>query len=198
MSSIAPEEIQKVPLSTVGQEFYAGIALSFEYLSTERGGEPAIRDLMRVGECRHIGSVELQRWGLEQYLDTALLLMSELVTNAIQHGTGSQVDVRLTCTSSQVKIEVRGGPTKVLRAKTPSPLEEHGRGLLLVDTLADAWGVDAASWVWCTIETVSPRSRPPDADSHQSSPFAGTPTRDMAEPPNWSTPWPGTEAHVEQ
>jgi anti-sigma regulatory factor (Ser/Thr protein kinase) len=198
MSSIAPEEIQKVPLSAVGQEFRAGIALSFEYVRTGRVGEPAIRDLMRVGECRQIGSAELQRWGLEQHLDTALLLLSELVTNAIQHGSGGQVDVRLTCTSSQVKIEVRGGPTNVLQVQTPSLLEEHGRGLLLVDTIADAWGVDAASWVWCTIETVSPRRRPSNADSHQSPRFAGAPTRDMAELPSWSTPRFGTEASVEQ
>ncbi|MEY9997987.1 anti-sigma regulatory factor (Ser/Thr protein kinase) [Streptomyces sp. V4I8] len=110
---------------------------------------------MRVGECRQIGSAELQRWGLEQYVDTALLLLSELVTNAIQHGTGHQVDVRISRTSSEVRIEVRGGPTHRLLARSPSLLAEHGRGLLLVDMIADAWGVDAASWVWCTIETTA-------------------------------------------
>jgi anti-sigma regulatory factor (Ser/Thr protein kinase) len=115
---------------------------------------------MRVGECRQIGGAELQRWGLEQYVDTALLLLSELVTNAIQHGTGRQVDVRLSRTCSEVRIEVRGGPTNVLLARAPSLLAEHGRGLVLVDMIADAWGVDAASWVWCTIETTAARSTP--------------------------------------
>jgi hypothetical protein len=157
MSSIAPEDIQRVLLPAPGQDFCAGVALSFERTNTERAGEPAGRDFMRVGECRQIGSAELERWGLEQYVDSALLLLSELVTNAFQHGTGRQVDVRLSRTSSEVKIEVRGGPTHVLMAQTPSPFEEHGRGLLLIDAIADAWGVDAASWVWCTIKTVSDR-----------------------------------------
>ena len=157
MSSIAPEEIQRDLLPALGQDFCAGVALSFERTHPERVGETASRDLMRVGECRQLGGAELQRWGLGQYVDTALLLLSELVTNAIQHGTGRQVDVRLSRTSSEVRIEVRGGPTQVLMAQTPSPFEEHGRGLLLIEAIADSWGVDAASWVWCTIETVPDR-----------------------------------------
>jgi len=108
---------------------------------------------MWVGECRRISGAELQRWGLAEHVDTVLLLLSELVTNAIQHGSGHQIDVRLSRTSSHVRIEVRGGTTDLLTVHVPSLLDEHGRGLLLVDMIANAWGVDPSSWVWCTIDT---------------------------------------------
>jgi serine/threonine-protein kinase RsbW len=70
------------------------------------------------------------------------LLLSELVTNAIQHGGAGPhetIEVRLASTRERVRVEVRDpGST------SPRPndrLEEGGGyGLLLVDRLADGWG----------------------------------------------------------
>jgi anti-sigma regulatory factor (Ser/Thr protein kinase) len=71
------------------------------------------------------------------------LLLSELVTNAIQHGGAGPhetIQVRLASTPKRVRVEVHdpgargGGPRDRLEAET------GGYGLLLVDRLADAWG----------------------------------------------------------
>jgi anti-sigma regulatory factor (Ser/Thr protein kinase) len=71
------------------------------------------------------------------------LLLSELVTNAIQHGGAGPhetIQVRLTSDTKRVRVEVHdpgshaGAPTDRLEAET------GGYGLLLVDRLADGWG----------------------------------------------------------
>jgi anti-sigma regulatory factor (Ser/Thr protein kinase) len=73
------------------------------------------------------------------------LLLSELVTNAIQHGgAGPQdsIQIRLASTASRVRVEVYDpGP------RGPAPRDrledDHGGyGLLMVDRLADGWGRD--------------------------------------------------------
>jgi anti-sigma regulatory factor (Ser/Thr protein kinase) len=70
------------------------------------------------------------------------LLLSELVTNAIQHGGAGPhetIQVRLASTAKRVRVEVfdpgsrGGGPRDRLS-------DEGGYGLLLVDRLADGWG----------------------------------------------------------
>ena len=80
---------------------------------------------------------------------TAILLISELVTNSIQHSRsrcrGGIVAVSLIALARGIRAEVHdeGSVTvPTLRSDPPAPpdLEEGGRGLRLVDTLADRWG----------------------------------------------------------
>ncbi len=74
--------------------------------------------------------------------DSAALVVSELVTNAIMHTASSQVVCELHDHDDVVRIAVRdegcapGDP----RPAQQRPDEEHGRGLLLVDALCRAWG----------------------------------------------------------
>jgi anti-sigma regulatory factor (Ser/Thr protein kinase) len=70
------------------------------------------------------------------------LLLSELVTNAIQHGGAGPtetIQIRLASTPQRVRVEVHdpgpGGPRT-----TSSQAGQTGYGLLLVDRLADGWG----------------------------------------------------------
>ena len=74
-------------------------------------------------------------------VDTAVLLTSELVTNAITHGE-SPVTVAVTWSAGQLRVEVHD-KSRFMPAPWPvieSPDAETGRGLLLVDTLAADWG----------------------------------------------------------
>jgi anti-sigma regulatory factor (Ser/Thr protein kinase) len=69
-----------------------------------------------------------------------VLVVSELVTNAVQHGSGP-VHVRIVDGAS-VRIEVTDArPVERLEARDPDPDDPRGRGLFLVEALADAWGV---------------------------------------------------------
>lgn len=78
--------------------------------------------------------------------DTALLLLSELATNSVRHtpsGADSGVfHVRAFFFRARLRVEVRdsGRPLVAVNAAGPAPDAEHGRGLLLVDTLAHQWG----------------------------------------------------------
>lgn len=80
-------------------------------------------------------------WQCESVLDAALLVVSELVTNAVLHaGTGSEL--RLTKIGGSLLIGVSdagGGSPDVFDAGTE---DEHGRGLVMISALSTAWGVD--------------------------------------------------------
>ncbi|MGZ4436527.1 MAG: response regulator [Nocardioides sp.] len=80
-------------------------------------------------------------WDLAPLLDDALLVASELATNAVTHAD-SPCRIRLSLKESSLRIDVID-----MGAGTPEPqpesfTEEHGRGLLLVDALATAWGLE--------------------------------------------------------
>lgn len=72
----------------------------------------------------------------------AQLLVSELVTNAVIHaGTGMTVTVRAT--GSTLQMVVRDQDPRPMYRPVPgtgSPTAEHGRGLLVLDAMADRWG----------------------------------------------------------
>jgi hypothetical protein len=74
--------------------------------------------------------------------DTAALLVSELATNAIVHAESEfAVTVVYPTASGRVRIEVTDQDVTRPAPKQPAPTAPHGRGLLLVSTMADAWGV---------------------------------------------------------
>lgn len=97
----------------------------------------------------------LSRWHLARMSDSAEIVVTELVTNAITHGSpGDQgtpvpaVHLQLTAGSGDLVIDVwdvsRRPP--VLNPDVHAD-EEGGRGLLLVDTICDAWHSDTvAGW----------------------------------------------------
>jgi anti-sigma regulatory factor (Ser/Thr protein kinase) len=87
------------------------------------------------------------------FADDAVLLTSELVTNAVVHAQ-TAVDVEIDVDAERVTVLVRdfGGGVPVLL--DPPPEADRGRGLAMVDALARQWGVevdDASKAVWFTI-----------------------------------------------
>jgi anti-sigma regulatory factor (Ser/Thr protein kinase) len=94
---------------------------------------------------------QLHAWGIPHGADasgTVALIVAELAVNAVTHGRvpGRDFELRLTLVTGGVRIEVSDtcaelhppGPKGV---RVPKPLDEHGRGLVLVDALADRWEV---------------------------------------------------------
>ncbi len=82
----------------------------------------------------------------DELLETALLLVTELVTNAVVHGGGAvgvSVEVHEGVLSVRVS-DAASGPLLVM-ARPAGELAEGGRGLQLVDALASAWGTEHSS-----------------------------------------------------
>ncbi|MEV6210747.1 ATP-binding protein [Kitasatospora sp. NPDC051914] len=102
--------------------------------------EPA--DLAAVGAVRRRLRAALDRWGVPpEAVDTAELLATELVTNALVH-TGQRAVFDAVLTPDRLlRIEVRDGVARVPGRRSPAEYATSGRGLLLVEALADDWGV---------------------------------------------------------
>jgi anti-sigma regulatory factor (Ser/Thr protein kinase) len=86
-----------------------------------------------------------------EWRENALLVTSELVTNAYQHGTGT-IEIRVKPSGGHLLIEVldQGSPADV--AIRPGTGEFGGWGLRIVDELATEWGVQGRNThVWAKL-----------------------------------------------
>jgi len=100
-------------------------------------------DLRAVPEVRRQLRELLRQWGRPGRSEIAELLTSELVTNALVH---TDHDAVLTATVGPrgLRVEVRDFVARRPRLRVPNADDgTHGRGLVLVQSLADAWGVRA-------------------------------------------------------
>jgi anti-sigma regulatory factor (Ser/Thr protein kinase) len=72
--------------------------------------------------------------------DTAELLVSELVTNAITHGTG-MVTLSIDCAKDELSVTVSDDDPKQPEIQPERLMALGGRGLRMIDSLASEWGV---------------------------------------------------------
>ena len=100
-------------------------------------------DASAAGAARRVVAAALPKPEQEEARDVATLLVSELVTNSIVHAA-SAVELEVAVAGETVTVRVRDADTGplVMRAGGGSELDEGGRGLLLVDRLAQAWGTE--------------------------------------------------------
>jgi anti-sigma regulatory factor (Ser/Thr protein kinase) len=87
--------------------------------------------------------VVLRQWGLTPKMtEDAVLLVSELVGNAVRHTGARTFGLRMRRRRGWFRIEVRD-PSRGLPCLMPvQDMDVSGRGLFLVDKLSDRWGVD--------------------------------------------------------
>ncbi|MFE7313226.1 ATP-binding protein [Streptomyces sp. NPDC057555] len=124
-----------------------------------------------VAEARRFTRTTLQGWQMCPLLaDNAVLIVSELVTNALRHGAAdpfelvfnSRVNARfcpawlaLTRQERGVLCAVSDGGTGAPELRPADALAESGRGLRLVDELSDSWGWtppdQSGKTVWATV-----------------------------------------------
>lgn len=95
-------------------------------------------------QARRLTRARLSGWAVcEDTCDTAALVVSELVTNAIVHTASRHIVCELHDADDLVRIAVRDegcAPGQPHPSADQQPEDEHGRGLILVDALCDAWG----------------------------------------------------------
>jgi anti-sigma regulatory factor (Ser/Thr protein kinase) len=91
-----------------------------------------------VASARAFVEATLAAWDLEDLVDTATLLTSELATNAILHArTPFRLSILL---DGDLTIEVADGSPDQPAADQADPGAERGRGLQVLNALADRWG----------------------------------------------------------
>nr|WP_245171066.1 SpoIIE family protein phosphatase [Streptomyces decoyicus] len=91
-----------------------------------------------VGSARALAGRQLSEWGLDELLFTTELIVSELVTNAIRHGTGP-ITLRLIRQDALI-CEVSDASSTSPRLRHARTTDEGGRGLFIVAQLTRRWG----------------------------------------------------------
>ncbi|WP_343299663.1 ATP-binding protein [Streptomyces sp. 5-6(2022)] len=110
-------------------------------------GRVVVRRWTRHPRCVALARADLRKalagWGLVAIEEVALLVLSELITNAVRHARvpGRQIEGRYLYQGDKVRIEVHDAADQLPKLRTPTPESVRGRGLVLVETLADQWGV---------------------------------------------------------
>ncbi|MCC3653923.1 ATP-binding protein [Streptomyces sp. S07_1.15] len=125
------------------------------------------------GRAREVAARQLELWKLGGLVDDARLVVSELISNAVCHGHGDTVTLRLTYRSGGVRLDVETGaagdqPRVWGPGNLPSPVEddENGRGLLLVQAFADDWDIsEDGSRVWCTLTAAATPAAEPECEA---------------------------------
>ncbi|GAQ58973.1 ATP-binding protein [Streptomyces acidiscabies] len=128
---------------------------------------------LAVSVSRLVVRHTLKVWDLDDHTDTAGLVMSELVTNAVKatndpHGV---IGVQLCAVASSLYVEVWDTKADTLPVrKRPKTDAEGGRGLLLIDAVAESWGTEPSRTggkiVWADLGLGWPLTAPPSGTLH--------------------------------
>ncbi|MFC3820952.1 ATP-binding protein [Planomonospora venezuelensis] len=116
-----------------------------------------------VAVARQCLSSDLQEWGVyESAIDDAVLVVSELLSNALRHAhplPSGQIKVAWRWTDGHVEVAVSDGGAATEPRAGRAPLSSlGGRGLGIVEYLADRWGVrheGEITTVWAIVTTLN-------------------------------------------
>ena len=105
-----------------------------------------------VSAARRAAAAALADWGIHPDTSWDLLLAaSELVTNAVRHAA-PPIELRLRLLAERLVLEVHDGSTTVPVARAADPEAPNGRGLHLVESMSDGWGIRPTGngkAIWC-------------------------------------------------
>jgi anti-sigma regulatory factor (Ser/Thr protein kinase) len=139
-------------------------------------------DAGSAGEARRFLVSTLGSWGKSGYQDDAVLLLSELVTNAALHAR-TEIMVRIELRPECLRLAVTDGSPRQPVVRRYSDQATTGRGLNLIITLARRWGIDphpdGGKTVWAELGRHQKARRPKES------------TVDLSVFPNLEDPTPG-------
>jgi anti-sigma regulatory factor (Ser/Thr protein kinase) len=93
-----------------------------------------------AGAARSQVQATIQAWEIPVDASIAVLLTSELVTNAIRHEEGDAITLVITCAYGQLHVDVHDTSCTLPVPMDGSPDAETGRGLVIVASLSSSWG----------------------------------------------------------
>jgi anti-sigma regulatory factor (Ser/Thr protein kinase)/anti-anti-sigma regulatory factor len=105
-----------------------------------------------AGLARHFVADACRQWDASPFLADALIVVSELVDNALQHGDGEPLDVRVSLSRLGLRISVRDTAWS-----SPQPTHQTGQisGIRILAHLSKSWGVlptqTGGKIVWCLL-----------------------------------------------
>jgi DNA-binding NarL/FixJ family response regulator len=116
-----------------------------ESLGERRKGQTSLQldgGLTSAREARSFTKNALESWQVpESTVDDVLLVVTELVNNAITHAR-SRCELRVSLTDVALRVEVIDEGSGTPDPLPPSETRNHGRGLHLIDALTAAWGYE--------------------------------------------------------
>lgn len=140
-------------------------------------------DLGDVRRARQFVTESCEQWGCTAAVDDAMVVVAELVTNALVHA-GPRCELRLGFAGDVLRFEVEDAGTGAPDVQAADATSEHGRGLLLVSALCIAWGVETgdrgSKVVWA--ELLVPSRSPASGDGDDRRPEDGGGPRLLREP----------------
>jgi anti-sigma regulatory factor (Ser/Thr protein kinase) len=107
----------------------------------------------QVAAGRQFTRDTLTAWQRTELADTACLLVSEILTNAVCHARQA-IGLRLHLSAHEVIAEITDDHPQLPQRTLPAPADESGRGLTLVEALATTWGARPSGTgkiVWFTL-----------------------------------------------
>ena len=114
---------------------------------------PAVRQA--VAEGRAWSRQVLKEWHLDDMTDVVQQLVSELVTNSVEHADTSGVEVLMVHAKGALRLDVSDDDVVSLPVRAKAGVDDiSGRGLAIVEALSDRWGVHiagGAKTVWCEL-----------------------------------------------
>lgn len=135
-----------VLLSREGEECSCGTPLTHP-------ARPARRTVLTVAQAeperiagarRQVRDL-LHDWADADQVDSAVLMVSEMVTNVLMHTDGDALLVAEAVGelgARRLRVEVADGSDELPHKRHPGEMSSSGRGVLLMEMLADSWGVD--------------------------------------------------------
>ncbi|TXK41295.1 ATP-binding protein [Nonomuraea sp. C10] len=104
-----------------------------------------------ISVARQVARDALMTWGYRGRFEDVLLVVSEMVTNALVHGAGAPV-LRIAGGLGHIRVEVGDSSDALPRPRSPGPSD--GWGLHVVEELSIAWGTslqEGGKVVWCDL-----------------------------------------------
>ncbi|GHB74991.1 magnesium or manganese-dependent protein phosphatase [Streptomyces xanthochromogenes] len=142
-----------------GQDDVALLLLRRSETEVPQGGgrlrqHVAQNDPEALTSSRHMIRAAVRAWGARERSDEIELAADELITNALMHTDGGAiVTIRvLSGPERRLRVEVEDRSSALPRRREAGSSGVSGRGLMLVDRLADVWGVESrgsGKCVWC-------------------------------------------------
>ncbi|WP_037790150.1 ATP-binding SpoIIE family protein phosphatase [Streptomyces natalensis] len=99
----------------------------------------------RIAQARAQIRDVLHDWADPDQVDSAVLMVSEMVTNVLMHTDGDALlvaEISGERGARRIRVDVADGSDELPHRRSPGELASSGRGLMLLELLAGAWGVD--------------------------------------------------------